>query len=107
MTKFPFMMYMAVNSSFSRDLDFEYKYWYSLFFHGNKYILKAFFSLGGYRLWLYLFLQQPSVVYVNFSCMGMLEIQLVAAIFRTRKHRFTRIIPRFWMKSMYSGGHFK
>ena len=47
MTKFPFMMYMAVNSSFSRDLDFEYKYWYSLFFHGNKYILKAFFSLGG------------------------------------------------------------
>ena len=42
-TKFPFMMYMAVNSSFSRDLDFEYKYWYSLFFHGNKYILKAFF----------------------------------------------------------------
>ena len=47
MTKFPFMMYMAVNSSFSRDLDFEYKYWYSLFFHGNKYILKAFLFFRG------------------------------------------------------------
>ena len=61
-TKFPFMMYMAVNSSFSRDLDFEYKYWYSLFFHGNKYILKAFFFFRGLVMAAYFFTANVSSI---------------------------------------------